>query len=351
LTNQSHTITATIAAKNPSSTGTWVAIDNFQVMPVTPAANPVVTTVDNPASAGVVAYSSGWTFTTGDFSFYGGTRAYSATVGEYVDFTFTGTGARIYGSLYSSYGKLSVSVDGGAATVVNCFQPGLNYDYRKIYEVNGLSNGAHTLRATIATKDPLSTGNSMSIDLFQTLVGGSGGGGSLVTSADYQFGTTTTTYGSTDSDAGSTAGSMAFGAGITTGGISTTSGNPPNCLFARAVNNTTEALAISGNKYITCTVTPGSTLSFKSIAFDYSRDSAASAANFSVRSSADNYAATIGSGTLTALTTWTAAEIDLSAVAGLQNVSTAKTFRIYFWGGADLTTVTRFDNIKVKTGP
>ena len=144
---------------------------------------------------------------------------------------------------------------------------------------------------------------------------------------------------------------MTFGAGITTGGISTTSGNPPNCLFARAVNNTTEAFAISGNKYITCTVTPGSTLSFKSISFDYSRDSSASATNFSVRSSADNYAATIGSGTLTALNSWTAAEIDLSSVAALQNVSTAKTFRIYFWGGTDQTTVTRFDNIKVKTGP
>lgn len=172
LTNQSHTITATVAAKNSFSTGSWIGVDYFQVVPGTPPSNPVVTTVDNPAGAGVVSYSGGWSFTTGDFSFYGGTRALSATVGNYVDFTFSGTGARIYGTLYSSYGKLNVSIDGGTPILVNCFQPGLNYEYTKIFEVNGLSSGTHTLRATVATKDPLSTGNSISIDFFQSLVGG-----------------------------------------------------------------------------------------------------------------------------------------------------------------------------------
>jgi len=57
--------------------------------------------------------------------------------------------------------------------VVNCFQPGLNYEYMaKLYEVNGLSNTTHTLRATVAAKDALASGNDMSIDAFQTLVGG-----------------------------------------------------------------------------------------------------------------------------------------------------------------------------------
>lgn len=176
LTNATHTVTVTVAAKNPAASANNIAVDYFQVIPVTPAASPVVTTVDNPASAGVVAYSSGWTFLTGNSSFYAGTRAFSSTVGNYVDFTFTGTGARIYGTKFSSYGKLSVSIDGGAATVVNCFQPGLNYDYMvKLFEVNGLSNSTHTLRATVAAKDALASGNDMSIDLFQSLVGGSTG--------------------------------------------------------------------------------------------------------------------------------------------------------------------------------
>jgi glucose/arabinose dehydrogenase/regulation of enolase protein 1 (concanavalin A-like superfamily) len=184
---------------------------------------------------------------------------------------------------------------------------------------------------------------------FDNVTADPGAAPASITSTDYQFGTSTATYASTDSDAGSAAGSMSFGAGFTTGGISTTSGNPPNCLFIKAANNSTEALAISGNKYITCTVTPGSALSFKSITFDYTRDAAAAATGYSVRSSADNYAATIGSGTLAGSNAWTAASIDLSTVAALQNTGTAKTFRIYFWGGTDTTTVTRFDNIQVKT--
>lgn len=167
LANGSHTIKATTA------TTTWTGIDYFQVMPGTPPAKAVVTRINNTASAGVVSYSSGWTATSGDSSFYASTRALSSAVGSYVDFTFTGTGARIYGTLYRTYGKLSVSVDGAPAKLVNCFQPGLVYDKcAKLYEVNGLSNGTHTLRATVAAKDPLSNGNSVSIELFESLVGG-----------------------------------------------------------------------------------------------------------------------------------------------------------------------------------
>jgi hypothetical protein len=356
LASGSHTLTVTVAAKNAYASANTVAVDYFQTLASSPAAWPQVTPYDIPTYG---TANGTWTYTPTDGTkFYGGTRAASSTVGDTMSFTFTGTGIRLYGTKAPSQGKLSIKIDGGAATVVNCFQPGIGDEYRydylaKLYEINGLANGSHTIVATVATKDPDSSANTISLDLFEVLVGGGGGGGggSLVDSADYQFGTSTATYASTDSDAGSTAGSMAFGAGITTGGISTTSGNPPNCLFVKAANNTTEANAISGNKYITCTVTPGSALSFKAIAFDYTRDAAASATNYSVRSSADNYAATIGAGTLTGLNSWTAASIDLGSVAALQNASAATTFRIYLWGGTDTTTVTRFDNIKVKTGP
>jgi hypothetical protein len=41
----------------------------------------------------------------------------------------------------------------------------------KLYEVNGLNSGTHTLTATVAAKDPASSGNIVNIDLFQSLVG------------------------------------------------------------------------------------------------------------------------------------------------------------------------------------
>ena len=73
-------------------------------------------------------------------------------------------------------GKLSITIDGGAATLVNCFQPSTadKYDYlAKLYEINGLSStGTHTLVATVATKDAASSGNSVSLDLFEVLTGG-----------------------------------------------------------------------------------------------------------------------------------------------------------------------------------
>jgi len=106
------------------------------------------------------------------------------------------------------------------------------------------------------------------------------------------------------------------------------------CLFIRNAINTSEANAITAGKFITFTVILLDT-SFNSLAFSYI-GTVGSAANFSVRSSADSYATTIGSGTLTTLLMDGGASINLSSVPGLQNVSTAQTFRVYFWGGATL---------------
>jgi hyaluronate lyase len=41
----------------------------------------------------------------------------------------------------------------------------------RLFEVNGLAPGAHTLRATVAAKDAASTGNTVVVDLFQALNG------------------------------------------------------------------------------------------------------------------------------------------------------------------------------------
>ncbi len=173
LGNSSHSATVTVAAKNASSTANSVAIDYFQQMPVDPVALPIASQFDLPANG---TYTGTWSYTPTDLTkFYGGTRAFSQTVGDTASFTFSGTGVRLYGSKASTLGKLSMSIDGGPATVVNCFQPstGDKYDYlAKFYEINGLASGTHTLLATVATKDPASSGNGVSLDLMEALVGG-----------------------------------------------------------------------------------------------------------------------------------------------------------------------------------
>ena len=171
LANTAHTIKATVATKDAYSTYNGIGIDYFQQDPGTPPSSPVVTMVDNPASASVV-YTGTWSHGTGDTAFVFGTKSTSGTVGDYVDFTFTGTGVGLYGVKSSNYGKLSISIDGGASTVVNCYQPTLPDYMVKLYEINGLASGTHTVRATVAAKDVASSANNITIDYFQGLVGG-----------------------------------------------------------------------------------------------------------------------------------------------------------------------------------
>ncbi len=170
LATGTHTILATITTKNGASSGNGIGIDYFQVLPGNPPVPPVVTTVDNPAGSSV-SYSGSWTHPTNDANFYAKTRSNSSTVGSYVEFSFTGTGARLFGAKASSLGKLNVSIDGGAPTLVNCYNTTASDYLVKLYEVQGLSSGSHTLRATVATKDPDSTGSAVAIDFFQSLVG------------------------------------------------------------------------------------------------------------------------------------------------------------------------------------
>ena len=170
LSSGTHTIKATVATKNPAASSNMVVLDNYQVWGGAPAKHAFATTVDDPPSANVV-YTGSWVSGTGS-TYYAGTKRASSTVGDRVNFTFTGDGVRLYGTKASMCGKLSVTIDGGTATVVDCFEPGPNYYFlAKFYEINGLTSGTHTMSATVAAKNPLSTGNAVSVDLFQSLAG------------------------------------------------------------------------------------------------------------------------------------------------------------------------------------
>jgi hypothetical protein len=182
LANVAHTLRATVMAKNLAASSNLVVIDYFQRDPVAPAAGPIVTPIDAAPGTGKV-YTGTWTHFTTDANttdlYYAKTRSVSATVGAYADFTFTGTGVRLLGTKGGAFGKINVSIDGGAITSVNCYHDILDEFQRTLFEGTNLSPGTHTLRVTVATKDPASTANTIALDLIQAIspVGGTGPGG------------------------------------------------------------------------------------------------------------------------------------------------------------------------------
>jgi hypothetical protein len=183
LANVAHTLRATVMAKNPAASSNLVVIDYFQCNPVSPAAVQLITQIDTAPGTGKV-YTGTWTHFTTDANttdlYYAKTRSVSATVGAYADFTFTGTGVRLLGTKGGAFGKINVSIDGGAITSVNCYHDILDEFQRTLFERTNLSPGTHTLRVTVATKDPASTANTIALDLIQAIAPSSGGGGTGV---------------------------------------------------------------------------------------------------------------------------------------------------------------------------
>ena len=154
----SHKIRATVALKNPASATNNIGIDYFQIDP------PAQVIVDNPASA-VVAYSGSWTHSA-DANYYNSTKSVSSTVGNYVEFTFTGSGASLSMKKDTGIGKLSIAVDNGTPVVVDGYATSACYQV-PVFQVSGLTSDTHKIRATIATKNPLSSGNNIGIDSFR----------------------------------------------------------------------------------------------------------------------------------------------------------------------------------------
>lgn len=90
-----------------------------------------------------------WTFGSGWSQSSYGTTGYSqftSTNGATASYTFTGTGFVLLTVQTSSAGSLSVSIDGGAATIYNLNNATTNYCYP--ITISGLTNGSHTISIT-----------------------------------------------------------------------------------------------------------------------------------------------------------------------------------------------------------
>jgi hypothetical protein len=168
LSNGPHTLRATIAGKNAASLSSGFLVDYFQVLPGNPPAPAAVAAADSASGA----YSGAWTSTAADANSYLKTLHTSSTVGDSFDFTFTGTGVRLYGPRSNARGDLSLTVN-GVTKLASSYTPG-NWPETasRLFEVNGLPQGTYTLHGVVAPKNPNSTGNAVSIDLIEALAGG-----------------------------------------------------------------------------------------------------------------------------------------------------------------------------------
>lgn len=96
----------------------------------------------------------------------GGSSRSARKAGATATFTFTGTGVEWITARGRSYGKASVSVDGGPATTVDLYRSSAAWQVVGSW-VSGLAQGSHTIVVKVlGTKNGASTGMLVPVDAF-----------------------------------------------------------------------------------------------------------------------------------------------------------------------------------------
>ena len=109
------------------------------------------------------AYTGTWSTYT-NVSLSSGSYAYSNQSGASMTLQFSGTGIDWITTKSNSYGKANVSVDGGAATVIDLYAPA-NQWQQHVWKVSGLADDVHSLRISVAgSKNASSTGTYVGVD-------------------------------------------------------------------------------------------------------------------------------------------------------------------------------------------
>lgn len=97
--------------------------------------------------------NSGWWSNNWEWM-YDDTQA--GNIGQYVEFTFTGTTVSLEMVKFEHAGKVNVSIDGGEIVSVDTYAPGVTEGNRyvdTVFERSGLSAGQHTLRVEVAGRN------------------------------------------------------------------------------------------------------------------------------------------------------------------------------------------------------
>jgi hypothetical protein len=160
LTTGTHTLTiVNTGQKNSASSGINIAIDRADVYQAQ--------TIDE-SSTGTGAdefdYSSGWGETTGISDMYAGTATWNPNAGATASFTFTGNEAALHAVRDVDQGKMTVSVDGGAATTVDDYSATRNGS-AIVWTSGALATGTHTITITVlGQKNASSSGTTIALD-------------------------------------------------------------------------------------------------------------------------------------------------------------------------------------------
>lgn len=147
-----HTLKLTTNGKNSLSSGTFVGLDYYEILPVTPPPAPLVTIIDDQAETSLTGV---WDTTSPGDAYYGKTRSKSTAANATITYTFTGTGVRLYGPRANDRGTMEITVGTNPAVIVNQHAPvgipGYIEQGVRLFEVTNLPAGSHTLTAKVTS--------------------------------------------------------------------------------------------------------------------------------------------------------------------------------------------------------
>lgn len=157
--NTTHTLVITCVDTSPTKK---VVIDWIEAL--VGGAPPAPVIVDTTNTAPSLSWSGSWGHA-GDSLYYNNTKSTANFHGASVEMSFTGTGAKLFVRKGPNLGKLNISVNGGAPTLVDCNATTNTYQF-KIFEISGLPTGqVNKIKATVY--DPTNTYKYVGVDYFE----------------------------------------------------------------------------------------------------------------------------------------------------------------------------------------
>jgi hypothetical protein len=163
LSPGTHTVTVSVTGtKNSSSANDIIALDDA----VLNGSSVGTTAVDDGTTSGTnqFTYGSNWGTASSVSDLYDGTAHWNSTAASTATFTFTGTGATIYGVKDVDQGIATYAVDGGTARSVDDHSS-TRLAGAPLFTVSGLTNGTHTITIVVTgTKDSSSASDIIALD-------------------------------------------------------------------------------------------------------------------------------------------------------------------------------------------
>jgi mannan endo-1,4-beta-mannosidase len=151
------------------------------IAPLAPAPPPAPPAPPAPSTPGsyndtALTYNGGWQISTGTGK-YNGDDHYSSNANDTATLQFTGAQQiKMYGAKGPTYGQVSFSIDGGAATTVDLYSATRTDDVVIFTNPAALSTGTHTIKVTVlGTKNVASADSVVSLDQVDVLATFSGG--------------------------------------------------------------------------------------------------------------------------------------------------------------------------------